>query len=243
MAKNAPKKVMEDSEKNLTHIVFILDKSGSMYPLTKDTIGGFNSYLDKQKEESTGEAVVSCYLFNTVTDVLYTNKDIKKAKHMTEKVYCAEGGTALYDAVGLAISQTTKNNENIKPQKTLFVIMTDGMENSSREYSHKAIKALIESKRKDAGWEFIFMGANFEAEDFAESLGMDRKLAITYECDEAGTELNFGSLHSITHVARANMDLDCLIDSEDVNDSFEKIREYRNKKNNIADDEEDGEEA
>ena len=241
MAKNTPKKETEISEKNLTHIVFILDKSGSMYSLTADTIGGFNSYLDKQKEESVGEVVVSCYLFNTVTNVLYTNKDIKKAKHMTTKEYEAEGCTALYDAVGFAISQTTKINEDLKPQKTLFVIMTDGLENSSREYSHKAIKSLIESKRKDAGWEFIFMGANFEAEDFAEDLGMSRKLSMTYAADKEGTALNFGALHSLTYNARMSMDLGDFEDNDDVQMEVEKVREYRNKKENIIPDDDEEE--
>ena len=179
--------------KNLTELVFILDKSGSMAGLERDTIGGFNSMLDKQKQEA-GECRITTVLFDNHYQLLHDRIDIRAVSPMTEREYQVGGSTALLDAVGRTIHKLAgvqKNTaEEYRAGNVMFVIITDGEENSSREYSAGKVKAMIEEEKK-YGWEFVFLGANIDAVETAGRFGIDPDRAVDYVPDSAGTELNF----------------------------------------------------
>lgn len=181
-------------KKGLTEVVFILDRSGSMSGLETDTIGGFNSMIERQKKEP-GEAFISTVLFDDSTDVIYDRVDVKKVEPMTDRQYYVGGSTALLDAVGGAIHHIGNVHkyarEEDRPEKTLFIITTDGMENASHIYSYDKIKKMVEQKKAKYGWEFIFLGANIDAIDVASHFGIDANRAFNYECDSAGTQLNY----------------------------------------------------
>ena len=181
---------------DLTELVFILDKSGSMSGLEADTIGGFNSLIEKQKAEP-GDVVVTTVLFNDKMKYVHDRVDIKAVNYMTRKDYTADGCTALLDAVGNTIKHIVEKQKELKeeylPSKTMIVITTDGMENSSREYDYPDIKKLIE-KQKELGWEFIFLGANIDVNREARRFGIDEDNAVQYKCDSAGVDLNYDSL-------------------------------------------------
>ena len=180
--------------KNLTEVVFILDRSGSMSGLEADTIGGFNSLIEKQKKEE-GEALISTVLFDDKIEVLYDRVPVGKVEPMTDRQYYVRGCTALLDAVGRAIhhiSQVHKYaREEDRPEKTLFVITTDGMENASRRYSSDRVKEMIQHEKEKYGWEFLFLGANIDAVAEARRFGIGADRAVRYVCDSAGTELNY----------------------------------------------------
>lgn len=181
----------------MTEIVFILDRSGSMSGLEGDTIGGFNSMIKKQQEETDGDAVVSTILFNQVSFVLLDRIPLAEVQPLTEKDYQVGGMTALLDAVGDAVKHI-KNihkyaRDEDRPQKTLFVITTDGIENSSRKFSYKQVKELIE-QQKEKGWEFIFLGANIDAAEVAEHIGIDADRAVNYHADSEGTQEVYGAV-------------------------------------------------
>ena len=184
-------------KKNLTEIIFILDKSGSMSGLEKDTIGGFNSLLEKQSKEE-GEAVISTVLFNDKMEVIHDRVDIKQVSLLTDKDYCVCGCTALLDAMGNSINHIRKIYSNLKdeekPEKTLFIITTDGMENSSREYTYPKLKKLIESSKEELGYEFIFLGANIDSVGEARKFGIEEDCAVDYRCDSVGIQTNFMAL-------------------------------------------------
>jgi uncharacterized protein YegL len=179
---------------NLTGLVFILDRSGSMGGLEKDTIGGYNSFVKKQREES-GEANLTTVLFDDKYELLHAHADIKKVAPLTSKEYFARGTTALLDAVGKTIVDIGKRLEATpeaeRPAKVLFVITTDGMENASREYSAEKIKEMIEHQKSVYSWEFLFLGANIDAVGTARGLGIDADNAVKFCCDSAGVELNY----------------------------------------------------
>lgn len=181
-------------KKNLTEIVFILDRSGSMSGLEADTIGGYNSLLGKQKKEE-GEAIVSTVLFDDKQEVLHDRMEIGTIRPMTEKEYYVRGCTALLDAVGGAIHHIGNVHkyarEEDRPEKTLFIITTDGMENASRRYSYEKVKKMIERQKKKYGWEFLFLGANIDAVEVAGRFGIGANRAVNYECDSVGTQLNY----------------------------------------------------
>lgn len=181
-------------KKDLTEIVFILDESGSMSGLEKDTVGGFNSFIDRQRNVE-GEALVSAVLFSGSSKVLYDRTELSKIEPMTEAMYCPGGCTALLDAVGNAVNHIRTIHKYAReedlPEKTVFVITTDGEENSSREFTYRKVKELIEKQQKDCGWEFLFLGANIDAGEEASKIGIDPEQAVRYECDSAGTLLNF----------------------------------------------------
>lgn len=181
-------------KKGLTEIVFILDESGSMSGLEKDTVGGFNSFIDRQRNVE-GEALVSAVLFSGSTKVLYDRTELSKIEPMTEAMYCPGGCTALLDAVGNAVNHIRTIHKYAReedlPEKTVFVITTDGEENSSREFTYRKVKELIERQQKDYGWDFLFLGANIDAGEEAARIGIDPEQAVRYECDSAGTLLNF----------------------------------------------------
>ncbi len=183
--------------KNLTEIVFILDRSGSMSGLEADTIGGYNSLLEKQKKED-GEAIVSTVLFDDRQEVLHDRVNLGNMKPITEKEYYVRGCTALLDAVGGAIHHIGNVHkyarEEDRPEKTLFIITTDGMENASRRYSFEKVKTMVERQKEKYGWEFLFLGANIDAIEVAGRFGIDADRAVNYECDSRGTEVNYRAL-------------------------------------------------
>ena len=192
-------------KKNLTELVFILDRSGSMAGLEQDTIGGFNAMITKQKKEP-GEAVVSTVLFDGVSEVIHDRVDLQKLEPMTDRQYYVRGSTALLDAVGGAIGHIKMVHKYIRPEdvpeKTLFVITTDGMENASRRYDYKAVKALIEEQKK-AGWDFIFLGANIDAAAEAAKFGIGADRAADYHADTLGTAVIYEAVGDAIHCARA----------------------------------------
>ena len=176
-----------------SELVFILDRSGSMSGLEKDTIGGFNSLIQKQSKEK-GKCYVSCVLFDDVQEVIYDRVPLNEVKKMTQKQYYARGCTALLDAMGGAIHHIGNVHKYSKEEigKTLFIIITDGLENSSKRYTYVTIKQMVERQKEKCGWEFIFIGANMDVIQEANKFGIDQ--AVRYACDEEGTALNYSVL-------------------------------------------------
>ena len=174
--------------------------------LENDTIGGYNSMIAKQKTEE-GEALISTVLFDNETEVLHDRVPLSKIEPITGKEYYVRGSTALLDAIGGAIHHIGNIHKYARkedvPEKTLFIITTDGMENSSREYSYAKIKKMVERQKEKYGWEFIFLGANIDAVSVANRFGVDRSRAVTYECDGAGTQLNYKMMSKMVSHARA----------------------------------------
>ena len=179
-------------KKNLTELVFILDRSGSMAGLEADTIGGFNAMTQKQRKEP-GEALVSTVLFDNETQVIHDRVPLEKVPALTQKEYYVRGCTALLAAVGGAIHHIGNVHkyarEEDRPEKTLFVITTDGMENASRRYTYDKVKAMIEHQREKYGWEFLFLGANIDAAREAARFGIRADRAANYHADHIGTEV------------------------------------------------------
>lgn len=178
----------------MTELVFILDRSGSMSGLEKDTIGGFNAMLQKQRRQK-GDAVVSTVLFNTSAQVIHDRLPLERVGDLTEEDYCVGGCTALLDAVGGAIHHIGNVHKYARPEdrprRTLFVITTDGLENASRRYNYRKVKAMIERQKERYGWEFLFLGANMDAAAEAARFGIAPDRAAKYCCDEQGTALNY----------------------------------------------------
>jgi len=180
--------------KNLTEIVFILDRSGSMAGLEDDTIGGFNAMLEKQKKVP-GEALLSTVLFANDSTVLHDRVDIQKVEPMTGQQYQVGGCTALLDAIGGAVRHIGNVHKYAReedcPGKTVFVITTDGMENASRRYSYAEVQRMVKHEQEKYGWEFLFLGANMDAVNVARSFGIREDRAVRYAPDSAGTSLNY----------------------------------------------------
>ena len=181
-------------KKGLTELVMILDRSGSMSGLEADTIGGFNGMIEKQKKEE-GDAYVSVVLFDDQNEVLYDRVPIDKVEPMTDRQYYVRGCTALLDAVGGAIHHIGNIHKYARkedvPERTIFVITTDGMENASRVYTYDKVRRAIERQKEKYHWEFIFLGANIDAAAEAARFGIDSSRAARYECDSIGTALNY----------------------------------------------------
>ena len=177
-----------------------------MSGLESDTIGGYNSMIEKQKKEE-GEALISTVLFDGQTDVLHDRVPLDKISPITEKEYYVRGSTALLDAVGGAIHHIGNVHKYAReedvPEKTLFIITTDGMENSSRQYSYDKVKKMIEKQKEKYHWEFIFLGANIDAVGVADRFGVDRQHAVRYEYDSAGTALNIQVMNKMVSCARS----------------------------------------
>ncbi len=184
-------------KKDLTELVFILDRSGSMAGLESDTIGGYNAMLKKQKAEA-GEAIVTTVLFDDDYQLLHDRIDIRGIKPITEKDYYVRGSTALLDALGRTISKIGNaqrhTSDELRAERVLFVITTDGMENASREYSYAKIRHMVERQQQKYGWEFIFLGANIDAFDTAGRMGIRADRTANYHADSMGTELNFAAV-------------------------------------------------
>lgn len=193
-------------KKNLTEIVFILDRSGSMSGLEADTIGGYNSMISRQKEEN-GDAFISTILFDDRTEVLHDRVSLKQVQPITERQYYVRGCTALLDAIGGAVHHIGTVHkycrEEDRPEKTIFIITTDGMENSSHIYTYKKVKRMVERKKEKYGWEFLFLGANIDAIETAGRFGIQPSRAVNYECDSEGTQLNFQVVNETVCAARA----------------------------------------
>lgn len=184
-------------KKNLTEIVFILDRSGSMAGLEDDTIGGFNAMIEKQRREP-GEAYVSTVLFDNHSEVIHDRVDIQSVPSMTRRDYYVRGCTALLDAVGKAIHHISNVHkyarEEDRPEKTIFVITTDGMENASREYTYDRVRRMIEHEKEMCGWEFLFLGANIDAAKEAARFGISEDRAANYHADHQGTAVIYKAM-------------------------------------------------
>ena len=190
---------------NLTELVFILDRSGSMAGLESDTIGGFNAMIQKQKKEE-GDAYVSTVLFDTVTEVLHDRVPLAEVPPMTDSDYTVRGCTALIDAIGGAIHHIGNIHKYARPEDvpahTMFIITTDGMENASKRFSSDEVKKMIETRKKQ-GWEFLFIGANIDAVETAARFGIGKDRASNYRADSKGTDLVYEAMAATVSSVRA----------------------------------------
>lgn len=182
---------------NITELVFILDRSGSMAGLESDTIGGFNAMIEKQKKED-GECYVSTVLFDNVSEVLHDRVKLAQIKRMTEKDYTVRGCTALIDAIGGAIHHIGNIHKYARPEDvpehTMFVITTDGLENASHRYTSDEVKKMVKRQKEKYGWEFLFIGANIDAVETAAQFGIERNRAVNYHADSTGTQVLYETL-------------------------------------------------
>lgn len=207
---NAKVKENENGTNRLTELVFILDRSGSMAGLEADTIGGFNSMIKKQKQEN-GKALVSTVLFDNEREVLHDRVNIEAVQPLTARDYYVRGCTALLDAVGFAIRHIGNvhkySRKNDVPSKTLFVIVTDGLENASRFYSAEIVKQMISRQKERYGWEFMFIGTNIDAVESAAHIGIAPECAANYQSDSIGTHVLFENISAAVSNVRCNMPL------------------------------------
>ena len=180
-------------KKNLTEMVFILDKSGSMAGLESDTIGGFNSMIERQKQ-AEGEVLVSTVLFSNDNTVIHDRVDLRKIEPLTDRQYFVGGCTALIDAIGGAIHHIANVHKYAReedvPERTIFVITTDGMENASLRYTSDEVKNMVK-RQKEKGWEFLFLGANIDAVETAAHFGIGADRSVTFKNDHRGQQLNY----------------------------------------------------
>ncbi len=197
--------------KNLTELVFILDRSGSMAGLEADTIGGFNSLIAKQKKQP-GDCYVSTILFDNVSQVIHDRVSLEKIQPMTDRDYTVRGCTALLDAIGGAIHHIGNVHKYARPEDvpehTLFIITTDGMENASRFYSADKVRRMIEHEKTKYGWEFLFLGANIDAVQTASRFGIGEDRAVNYCADPTGTQLNYDVLSEVVCDVRSSRPLE-----------------------------------
>lgn len=194
-------------KKDLTELVFILDRSGSMCGLEGDTIGGYNSLLEKQKKEP-GEATITTVLFDDTYELLHDRINLRGITPITDKEYFVRGTTALLDAIGktiIKIENAQKHTEEAeRAENVMFVITTDGMENASNEFTYDKVCQMIEHQKSKCGWEFIFLGANIDAIDTAERVGIKRNRAVNYNADSEGTSLNYQVISDTVSYLRSN---------------------------------------
>lgn len=198
---------MKKNDNNTTELVFILDRSGSMHGLEKDTIGGFNSMIEKQKKQE-GKCFVSTVLFDDRSSVLHDRLPLEKIPEMTENDYFVGGCTALVDAIGGAIHHIGNIHKYARkedvPRNTMFIIITDGYENASHIYSGAAVKSMIERQKEKYGWEFLFIGANIDAVETAATFGISRDRAVNYHADEMGTDIVYETVAMAVENVREN---------------------------------------
>ncbi|MBO5868604.1 MAG: VWA domain-containing protein [Oscillospiraceae bacterium] len=192
--------------KNLTEVIFILDRSGSMAGLEADTIGGFNGMIEKQKKQE-GEVLVSTVLFDNWCEVIHDRVDIRQLKPMTEREYFVRGCTALLDAVGGAIRHIRNVHkyarEEDRPQKTIVVITTDGLENASHQFGYEEVRRMI-AAQEEQGWEFLFLGANMDAAKEAGRFGIRAERAVDYHADGQGTDAVYSAVGEAICCMRAD---------------------------------------
>ena len=213
---------------NITELVFILDRSGSMAGFEKDTIGGFNSMIEKQKKQD-GKVYVSTVLFDNVSEVIHDRADISEVNPMTEEDYNVRGCTALLDAVGGAIHHIGNVHKYARPEDvpehTVFIITTDGMENASHNYSRSRVREMIKRQTEKYGWEFIFLAANIDAEETAEDIGIRRERAVNYTQDEEGVKATYAVMcEAITSVRKCKN-----LDAGEWRESLDKDNKRRRK--------------
>lgn len=218
------KSIKNTNKNGITELVFILDRSGSMSGLEKDTIGGFNSMIERQKKQD-GECYVSTVLFDNESEVIHDRVKLSEIKPMTEEDYYVGGCTALIDAIGGAIHHIGNIHKYARPEDvpehTMFVITTDGMENASHRYTSDKVKAMIERWKEKHGWEFLFIGANIDAVETAAKYGIGRDRAVNYHADKKGTKILYATVAESICRMRANAPLQadwC----EDINNDYEK---------------------
>ena len=208
---------------NITELVFILDKSGSMSGLESDTIGGFNSMIEKQKKEDT-PCYVSTILFNGESEVIHDREKLWEIQPMTDKDYVVGGCTALVDAIGGAIHHIGKLHKYFgegAPKHTMFVITTDGQENASHRYTSEQVKKMIERQKEKYGWEFLFIGANIDAVETAACYGIDKDRAVNYNADGKGTHILYETITKAVCNVRASAPLSADW-SKELNDDFKR---------------------
>ena len=209
---------------NITELVFLIDRSGSMSGLEKDTVGGFNSMIEKQKKQD-GKCFVSTVLFDHETEVLHDRLPLDRIGKMTENEYFTRGSTALLDALGGAIRHIGNihkyaRNEDV-PEHTMFIITTDGMENSSHQYTAERIKVMIERQKSEYGWEFLFIGANIDAVTTAAKYGISEDRAVNYNADAAGTQLVYEAIEATVGAVRSGKKLSSRW-SKSINEDYKK---------------------
>lgn len=212
----------EKIRNNITELVFILDRSGSMAGLEADTIGGFNAMIEKQKKQD-GECFVSTVLFDGVSEVLHDRVRLSEIKPMTDEDYTVRGCTALIDALGGAIHHISNIHKYARPEdvpeNTMFIITTDGMENASRKYSSHKVKSMIERQKEKYGWEFLFIGANIDAVETAARYGIGADRAVNYNADKEGTGVLYKAVANAVCSVRASAPLDESW-SEEINEDY-----------------------
>ena len=196
---------------NITELVFILDRSGSMAGLEADTIGGFNAMIEKQRKEE-GECYVSTVLFDSLSEVLHDRVKLSDIKPMTDRDYTVRGCTALIDALGSAIHHIGNVHKYARPEDvpahTMFVITTDGMENASHKYSSDSVKRMIERQKERYGWEFLFIGANIDAVETAAQYGICEDRAVNYHADPMGTACLYDNVSDVVFSLRMGCDIE-----------------------------------
>lgn len=210
------------TKNNITELVFIIDRSGSMGGLESDTIGGFNSLIEKQKRQD-GKCFVTTVLFDNLIETIHDREELINIKNLTEDEYYVRGCTALIDAIGTSV----KHIENIHkyardedvPENTMFVIITDGMENASHQFSSGEVKKMIETHKEEDGWEFLFIGANIDAVETAKHFGINEERAVNYHADKKGTSVVYKAMERAVGCVRASMPLKRSW-SEDINEDF-----------------------
>lgn len=197
---------MKNTKNNITELVFILDRSGSMSGLESDTIGGFNSLIEKQKREE-GECYVSTVLFDDQSEVIHDRVKLSEIKPMTEKEYYVRGCTALIDAIGGAIRHIGNIHKYARPEDvpehTMFVITTDGLENASRRFTSDEVKKMVECQKEKYGWEFLFIGANIDSVETASHFGISADRAVNYHADKKGTSVLYEAVADTVCCMRA----------------------------------------
>lgn len=197
----------EEKREDLTELVFILDRSGSMSGLEEDTIGGFNSVIEKQKRQS-GKCLVTTVLFDSRVQTLHDRVELQQLRPMTREDYCVGGCTALLDALGCTIRHIANIHRYARPEdvpaRTSFVIMTDGLENASRVFGSEEVKRMIRHEKEKYGWEFLFLAANIDAVETAERMGIQRDRAVNYHPDEKGIRMAYDAVDKVVSARRAS---------------------------------------
>ena len=224
---------MKKNKNGITELVFILDRSGSMEGLESDTVGGFNSLINKQKKED-GECLVSTVLFDNTSKVIHDRVPLSEIDPMTLEDYQVGGCTALIDAMGSAIHHIANVHKYARkedvPENTIFVITTDGFENASNKYSSDDVKRMVKHQTEKYGWEFLFMGANIDAVETAKSYGICEDRAVNFKCDSKGTEVLYECVCETVSTARSGKSISSSWSDKINNDYQNRLKSGKMKK-------------